>query len=94
MQRMPNTIRLVSLAMNLFKKNIDEEDQAKIEEEEKENIKQKRYEKLFRIKKNGCNEFMLTLYQHERNIQNIKVKQYLDKPSKIIIKAKIKSLGV
>lgn len=88
---MPNTIRLVSLALNLFKKNIDEEDQAKIEEEEKENIKQKRYERLFRIKKNGCNEFMLTLSQHERNIQNIKVKQYLDKPSKITILPKIKN---
>lgn len=67
------------------------DDQAKIEEEEKENIKQKRYERLFRIKKNGCNEFMLTLSQHERNIQNIKVKQYLDRPSKIKLLPKIKN---
>lgn len=74
-----------------IKLTADEEDLAKIEAEEKENIKQKRYERLFRIKKNGCNEFMLTLSQHERNIQNIKVKQYLDRPSKIKLLPKIKN---
>ena len=51
MHRMPNTIRLVSLAVNLFKKNkLDEEDNAKVEEEEKEDAIRKRYERLFKIK--------------------------------------------
>ena len=93
MHRMPNTIRLVSLAVNLFKKNkLDEEDQAKIEEEEKENAIRKRYERLFKIKRNGCNEYMLTLALHERNIENIKVKEYLNRPSKIIMLNKNKLL--
>lgn len=86
---MSNAIRLVSLTANLFKKKLDEEDEAKVEAEFHENEKRKRYARLFKIKKNGCEEYMLTLSLHERNLDSIKVRDFLNRPSKVIIKNKL-----
>ena len=87
---MSNAIKLLSI--NLFKKNLesklDDEDIAKVEAEFQENEKRKRYARLFKIKKNGCEEYMLTLSLHERNLDSIKVRDFLNRPSKVIIKNK------
>lgn len=79
-----------------IKLTADEDDLAKIEAEQVEQELHKRYEKLFRIKKNGCIKFMdeIQLTPRSQNINNIEVRKYLDKPSKIIILPKIKSLEV
>ena len=97
-----NLIRLVSI--KIFKQKLeeedqakkvaenqklDEEDQAKKEAEEEQEKKRKRYENLFRIKKNGCEKYMLTLALHERNLESIKVKEFLDCHTKVIIKNKL-----
>lgn len=86
---MSNVIKLASITAKLFKKNLDEEDKAKADEEEKENEKRKRFERIFRIKRNGCEKYMLTLALHERNLENIKVRAYLNVRSKVIIKNKL-----
>lgn len=76
-----------------IKLNADEEDLAKIEEEEKEQALQKRYEKLFRIKKINCIKYMdeIKLTPRSQNINNIEVRKYLDRPSKITRLPKIKN---
>ena len=76
-----------------IKKTADEDDLAKIESEQAEQALQKRYERLFKIKKNGCIKYMdeIQLTPRSQNINNNQVRQYLDRPSKIIILPKIKT---
>jgi len=79
-----------------IKKTADEDHLAKIESEQAEQVLQKRYARLFTLRKNGCNKFMdeIQLTPRRKNINNIEVRKYLDKPSKVIILPKIKSLVI
>ena len=76
-----------------IKLSADEDDLARIEAEQAEQKLQKRYENLFRIKKNGLPKFYneMNLTPRSQNVNNIEVRKYLDKPSKVIILPKIKT---
>ena len=77
-----------------IKLTADEEDLAKIEAEQAEQALQKRYQRLFKIKKNGCIKFMdeIQLTPRSQNINNMEVRKYLDRPSRITILPKISKI--